>query len=278
MEHNPKQIFTYFFIESHPKSINDDSKVILDMKHSAIQPLRKLLEKEFKSSSEEQEDFVASVYAGDIIPSLLKEKEIKIVNDIRTFPVKIIQKINKNKFKGKINPNLDKDTFINFIEFEMIKKVFGKNIDPPPQIQLEPYQYISSFNEALLNIERKKINEPTYLEFLRYGIQILKANEIVPFKLFLLLYEKILNSENIELLNNILDYFHINKIEQTKNLEELDIFQEPLMLIYENSEKFVENIKKIPNVNFELYLIKFYTVNILYHSRKIDLEKFFLKL
>ena len=268
----PKIIQTYFFIESHPKSINNDVEIVLDIKHSSIQPLRKLLEKDFKSS-EEQEDFVVSVYAGDIISSLLKEKEIKTVNGIKTFPVKIIQKVQKNKFPGTLYPYLLNDTFINFTKFEIMKKIIGKNIDPPKQIVLYPYQYMTLFSEALLIKERIKINDKSYLELLRFGMNILKNSGTVPFKLFLMIYEKILNSGNIELLHNILDYFYINKIEQPNNLEELNIFEEPLMLIYGDSTIIVENIKMIPNVNFEFYLIKFYTVNILYHYIKKDFEK-----
>ena len=60
----PKIIQTYFFIESHPKSINNDVEIVLDIKHSSIQPLRKLLEKDFKSS-EEQEDLLL-VYMQEI--------------------------------------------------------------------------------------------------------------------------------------------------------------------------------------------------------------------
>ena len=75
-----REFHTFFFIESHPKSINKQAEVKLREKQPNIQPLRKLLEKDFKSS-EEQEDFTVSVYAGDIFPSLIKEKDIKIVKN-----------------------------------------------------------------------------------------------------------------------------------------------------------------------------------------------------
>ena len=267
-----REFHTYYFIESHPKSLNNQVEVVLNVKHSSIQPLRKLIEKDFKSSNDE--DFTVTVYAGDIFPSLIKEKEVKIVqNYIKAFPVKIAKKIQKNKFEGKVNAYLPMDCFVHFVNFDPIKKLIGKNIDPPPQIELLPFQYMSLFNEVLLVIERRKITEPTYIEFLRYGVDLLKTSGAVPFRLFLLIYEKIINTMNLELYNSIFDYFHIKKIEQPKNLNELDTYQEPLMLIYEEPSKFIENIKQIANVDFEKYLIKFYTVNIFYHSAYKNIEK-----
>ena len=268
-----REFHTFFFIESHPKSINKQAEVKLREKQPNIQPLRKLLEKDFKSS-EEQEDFTVSVYAGDIFPSLIKEKDIKIVkNYIKSFPVKIKLKIQKNKFTGKVNAYLPTDTFIPFVNFDPMKKFIGKDIDPPPQIELLPFQYMSLFSEAIITKERKKITDPTYIEFLRFGVDLLKTSGAVPFKLFLFIYEKIINTENLELYNSIFDYFHIKKIEQPKNIAELDMFKEHLMLIYEEPSKFIENFKKINNVDFEKYLIKFYTVNIFYHSAYKNIEK-----
>ena len=268
-----REFHTFFFIESHPKSINKQAEVKLREKQPNIQPLRKLLEKDFKSS-EEQEDFTVSVYAGDIFPSLIKEKDIKIVkNYIKSFPVKIKLKIQKNKFTGKVNAYLPTDTFIPFVNFDPMKKFIGKDIDPPPQIELLPFQYMSLFSEAIITKERKKITDPTYIEFLRFGVDLLKTSGAVPFKLFLFIYEKIINTENLELYNSIFDYFHIKKIEQPKNIAELDMFKEHLMLIYEEPSKFIENFKKINNVDFEKYLIKFYTVNLFYHSTYKNIEK-----
>ena len=267
-----REFHTYYFIESHPKSLNNQVEVVLNVKHSSIQPLRKLIEKDFKSSNDE--DFTVSVYAGDIFPSLIKEKEVKIVqNYIKAFPVKIAKKIQKNKFEGKVNAYLPMDCFVQFVNFDPIKKLIGKNIDPPPQIELLPFQYMSLFNEVLLVIERRKITEPTYIEFLRYGVDLLKTSGAVPFRLFLLIYEKIINTMNLELYNSIFDYFHIKKIEQPKNIAELDMFKEYLMLMYEEPSKFIENFKKINNVDFEKYLIKFYTVNLFYHSTYKNIEK-----
>ena len=267
-----REYHTYYFIESHPKSLNDQAEVVLNTKHPSIQPLRKLLEKDFKSINA-QEDFVVSVYAGDIIPSLIKEKEIKVVQNIKSFPVKIAQKIQKNKFEGKVNANIEFDTFNHLVQFEPMKKFIGKDIDSPPQLELLPFQYMSLFSEALLLKERKKITDYSFIEFLRSDIEFFKTSGPIPFRLFLMIYEKILYTENLELLSSILNYFNINRIEQPKNLEELYNFQEPLMLIYDSPDKFIQNIKEIPNVNFVNYLIKFYTVNIFFHLIMNNLQK-----
>ena len=153
---NPNTFRTFFFIESHPKSKNAKAEVKLDMKHQGVQPLRKLLEKDFRSP-DGQEDFTACVYAGDLIPNLLKDKEIKTINgNIKTFPVKMVLKIDKNKFETKIQPYLESDCFLPFIKFEPMKKLVGKNIDPPPQIQLHPLQFFPLFSDALIIKERKK--------------------------------------------------------------------------------------------------------------------------
>ena len=215
-----RDFHTYYFIESHPKSLNDQAKVKIKTKHPSVQPLRKLLEKDFKSINA-QEDFIVSVYAGDIIPSLIKEKEIKVVQNIKSFPVKIAQKIQKNKFEGKVNANIEFDTFNHLVQFEPMKKFIGKDIDSPPQLELLPFQYMSLFSEALLLKERKKITDYSFIEFLRSDIEFFKTSGPIPFRLFLMIYEKILYTENLELLSSILNYFNINRIEQPKNLEEL---------------------------------------------------------
>ena len=260
-----KQYQTFYFVESHPKSMNKNAEVVLDMKHKSLKPIRKLLERDFPSAPG-QEDFTVTVYALDIIPSLLKEKEVKTIkNNLKVFPVKIALKIDKNKFEGLIYSYIQTDSFNFAIKFEQIKKLIGKPIDPPPQIALTNYQFLSLFNEALLMVERKAYNDITYLTFLRLGMSIIKSAKTVPFKLFLLMYEKILNSFDIELLNSILEYFQLNRIEQPKILEELNIFQEPLLLLYDNEIKYIENIKLIPGVNFTYYLIKFYTIHIYFN-------------
>jgi hypothetical protein len=91
--------------------------VKLDMKHTGAQPLRKILEKTLNLTDEHQ-DYIITIYAGDIMSSLIKDKEITIIDGIiRAFPVKISLINQKNKFDSYINPSVDKDFFIPFVKF-----------------------------------------------------------------------------------------------------------------------------------------------------------------
>ena len=263
---------TYLLIESHPASLGKNFEVRLDIKHTGAQPLRKILEKTL-NLTEEHQDYIITIYAGDIMSSLIKDKEIKIIDGvIRAFPVKISLINQKNKFDSYINPSVDKDFFIPFVKFEEMKKFFGKRIEPPPHKQLSPIDYIPLFSEAILKGLKKQTKDSIYLEFLRFSVDKLKKLEIIPCKLFFLVYEKILNTQDIDLLNSILEIFNINKIESTKKLEELNTFKEGFMLIYDNQENHINQIKKIHNVNFLSYLIKFYTVIIFYHNQFDDIS------
>lgn len=269
---NPQsRIHTYLLIESHPAELGKNLEVKLDMKHTGAQPLRKVLEKTINLADGNQ-DYIITIYAGDIMCSFIKDKEIKYIDGIyRTFPVKIVLLHQKNKFESQINPSIDKDSFMPFVKYEIMKKFFGKDIDPPPQVQLNPINYIPLFSEALLLNLRKKIKDPIYLEFLRFSVEKIKELDVIPCKLYLFVYEKILNSEDIDLLNSILEIFDLKKIENAKNIEEMNTFKEGFMLIYDNQENYINLIRRIPNVNFLSYLIKFYTVNIFYHYQYNDI-------
>ena len=269
---NPQsRIHTYLLIESHPAELGKNLEVKLDMKHTGAQPLRKVLEKTINLADGNQ-DYIITIYAGDIMGSFIKDKEIKYIDGIyRTFPVKIVLLHQKNKFESQINPSIDKDSFMPFVKYEIMKKFFGKDIDPPPQVQLNPINYIPLFSEALLLNLRKKVKDPIYLEFLRFSVEKIKELDVITCKLYLFVYEKILNSEDIDLLNSILEIFDLKKIENAKNIEEMNTFKEGFMLIYDNQENYINLIRRIPNVNFLSYLIKFYTVNIFYHYQYNDI-------
>ena len=270
---NPQsRIHTYLLIESHPAELGKNLEVKLDMKHTGAQPLRKVLEKTINLADGNQ-DYIITIYAGDIMGSYIKDKEIKYIDGIyRTFPVKIVLLHQKNKFESQINPSIDKDSFMPFVKYEIMKKFFGKDIDPPPQVQLNPINYIPLFSEALLFGLRKQVKDHIYLEFLRFSVEKIKTLDVIPCKLYLFVYEKILNSEDIELLNSILEIFDVKKIENAKNIEEMNTFKEGFMLIYDNQENYINLIRRIPNVNFLSYLIKFYTVNIFYHYQYNDIS------
>ena len=262
---------TYLLIESHPASLGRNFEVKLDMKHTGAQPLRKIIEKTLNLTDEHQ-DYIITIYAGDIISSLIKDKEIKIINGIiRAFPVKIALINQKNKFESFINPSVDKDFFIPSVKFEEMKKFFGKNIDPPPHVELSPIDYIPLFSEAILLGLIKQAKDPIYLEFLRFSVEKIKTLEIIPCNLFFLIYEEILNSQDVDLLNSILAIFNINKIQRTQRIEELNKFKEGFILIYNNRENYINQIKKIYNVDFLSNLIKFYTVIIFYHFQYDDI-------
>ena len=268
---NQPKFHTYFLIESHPASLGKDPEVKLDMKHPGAQPLRKVLEKKFNLADGKQ-DFIMNVYAGDIMTSLIKDKEIKTVHsNLRTFPIKIVLKAQKNKFESKINPYIDFDCFMPFVKYEEVKKLIGKSVDPPPQVELSPFNYITLFNEALQFGLKKQLNDPTYLEFLRFSVGIMKTLNVIPLKLFLFVYEKILYTQNPDLMNLILGLFDIKKIENAKTFEEINIYKEALMMIYNNQVNYIELIKMIPNVNFLDYLIRFYTIFIFYHFQFNDI-------
>ena len=144
MANVPKNSFhTYFIIESHPTSLGNNVELILDMKHKAAQPLTKILEKEFKLADGIQ-DYIISVYSGDIIISFLKDNEI-MLNNYRNkiFQVRLALRVDKNKFELKLNTYIEFDYFYPCVKFEPIKKLMGKSIEPPTQLGLTPFNFIS---------------------------------------------------------------------------------------------------------------------------------------
>ena len=260
------QFHTYFFIESHLSSMDKNIEISIETKHPCVQPLRKILQKNFYSGDDGQQEYITTLYAGDIIASLLKEKEIKTIqSNLRTFPLKLVLKTDKNKFETKINSYLDIDSFMPIIKFDPIKKLVGKNIEPPESIELSPFDYLTIFNDALLLNLSKQINDPSYIEFLKFCIEVLKPLQVIPFKLFLLIYEKIILLQNIDLLNSILDIFEINKIENIQSYDEVINYEQIINMTYTNQVSYIELIKMIPNVDILLYLIKYYTLIIFYY-------------
>ena len=259
------QFHSYFFIESHLSSMDKNIEINIETKHQCIQPLRKILQNTVNSADGQQE-YIITLYEGDIFVSSIKDKEIKTIqSNLRTFPLKLSLKTDKNKFETKINSYLDFDCFIPLIKFDPIKKLVGKNIEPPECIELSPFDYLTLFNNALIQNLNKQITDPTYIEFLKFSIDILKPLQVIPFKLYLLIYEKIIFSQNIELLNSILDIFEVNKMEPIKSYDEINNYRESIIMIYNDQMKYIELIKMIPNVDFLLYLNKFYTVIIFYY-------------
>jgi hypothetical protein len=134
-------------------------------------------------------------------------------------------KMKKNKFESNNYINSSKDSFNPNINFEIMKKIFGKDIPPPTQLQLTNLQIIQLFSDALLIRERINITDPCYENFLKFGINILKTNnqkyELI---LFYKLYVEILKGNNITLIKDIFlhyikknwNFYIMNKIKYLK--------------------------------------------------------------
>ena len=273
MANSPKPPFhTYFFIESHPASLAQNLEIQLDTKHKAVQPLIKIIEKEFKLA-DGQQDFIISIYSGEIMGSLLKQKEIMMnQNKTRVFPIKIALKLDKNKFDLKLYPYIDYDCFMPFVKFEPIKKLIGKAIEPPPQIGLTPFNYISLFSEALIINLKKQADDPTMLAFLHFCVSILESLQKIPFKLFLLIYQKILYSKNVGLTCSILKLYNISKIESPKTVEEIVIYKDSLMAAFKDQNQILDRIKKSQQNTFFSNMTKFYNIIILYFYFMNDIK------
>ena len=264
-----KDFNTFYFIESHLKTMLNDIEVIIESSHKYIKPLRKILEKEFKTKNEE---YTISVYGIDFKPALIKKKEIKDINGIQSFDLNIRLKIKKNKFDSQNLININKDSFNPFIKFEMMKKIFGKDVFPPPQCPLTNLEIIQIFKEALIVKERKKIDDPTFQELLKFGVILLKSMEKYELILFLMLYVDILNINNLQLIKEIFEIFNFEKIIKPLNSNALSEYQEKMELLYNDQKTIFEKIKKMPLCNFKSYLIKFYTIHIYMYFTAENME------
>lgn len=259
MENKEKDFYTFYFIESHLKYINN-TEILLSSSHKYLEPVRKIMEKEFKDK--QKQEFIVSVYGINIKPALIKKKEIKVINQIPTISENICLKIEKNKFETKININLNCDTFNEIINFEKEKKIFGKDIPPPIQYQLSNLEIMQLFNEALVIKERKKNNDPTYIELVRYGFKLISNMQSIELVLFLMIYIDIIKGDDLQLIKGIFDIFNLEKLIRPLKSSDLACYQERLDIIYNEQIQIFEKIKKIPNYNLEVYLTKFYTIYI----------------
>ena len=259
-----KNNHTFYFIESHMKCLNNDIEINLESNHKYLRPLRKILEKEVKNNKNML--FTISIYALDFFPSLIKSKEIKQMNGFDSISIRISLKMNKNKFESKNYININKDSFEPFIKFEDMKKVFGKNVIPPEQIELSNLQIMQFFNEALIYKERIDIHAPCYVQLMRFGINLIKNMNSYEFILFLMLYIDILKGNDLQLIKEIFDIFKIEKIIKPLKSNDLNKYYEKFELLYNEQVQISEKIKRIPLANFFSYLIKFYTIHIYLYS------------
>lgn len=254
-----KDYNTFYFIESHLEQIHNDIELNLDSSYKCLKPLRKLNEKKLKDK--DNQNYIATVYAIDFKPSLIKKKEIKNTNG-ESILIKLILKNKKNKFELQNYVKIESDSFTPYIQFEMKKKIFGKDVMPPTQMKLSNLQIMQIFNDTLLIKERKKINDITYIELLKFGVNLLKVMQTYELNLFYMIYVDILKNNNIELIKDIFNIFDMKKAIKPLNSNVLATYQEKLELVYNEQTQIIEKIKKIPNIDFKSYLIKFYTIQL----------------
>ena len=262
-----KDYYSIYFIESHLKNEDEEIEILIDASNKYLKQLKRINKKEIKDN--DNNEYIVSVYSMIFKPSLIKKKEIKELNKIKTTNVKIYLKKSKNKFESINSINIQQDNFLINIKFEMIKGWFGKTLIPPEQIELSNLQIIQMFNEAILIKEKKKITEEIYMQFIEFGINLLKNSDKYELEFFLILYLSIINGENYTLIKDIFDLFEIEKIINKKADTSLLQYQNKLDTLYKNQNDIINKIeiiiqKNIYDKNFEYYLIKFYTIYIYY--------------
>ena len=237
-----KEFYTFYFIESHLKSLNNEISIILDSSGKHLNSLKKISEKEFKDNK--NEEYIVSVYSIDFKPTLIKQKEIKNNNGIPSITIKVSLKMNKNKFESHNNVRIDHDSFSAKINFEMIKKLIGKDQFPPEQMILTNLQIMQLFSDALLIKERMKTNDITYMELMQYGVNLLKDMDSYELLLFLMLYINIVNSPYLKLIQRIFEYFNLKKIIKPLDLTLLSPYEEKFEILYSEQNVFFDKVKK----------------------------------
>ena len=259
MEPKPKErdYITFYFIESHLKSLDSSIEVVLDSSHKCFKPLRKIVNKELKDAK--NEDYLVSVFAVDVKPKEIKSKEIKEVNNSPSFPVKFALKMKKNKFEASSLINLKYDSFKKGLIFESQHKVFKKDVSAPVQMKLSEFDIIKLFSEALEK-EKKSVDDPTYTEYFYLAINLIHPMIKFDLILYAMLFIDILKSNQTKFIKSILDHFNINRIKPPLDRNSSANVQEKMQLLFGEQVQVFEKIKRIPNIDPFTYLIKFYTV------------------
>ena len=242
-----KDFYTFYFIESHLKSLNNEISVVLDSSGKHLNPLRKISEKEFKDNK--NEEYMVSVYGIDFKPPLIKQKEIKNVNGVPSIKIKVALKMKKNKFESHNMVRIDRDSFCPKINFEIIKKLIGKDI----------IMKLSNLQEQTIK-ERMKITDIAYMELMQYGVNLLQNMGSYELQFYLMLYINIVNSHHLKLIQKIFDCFDLKKLIKPLDLTCLSPFEEKFEILYSEQTVFFDKVKRMENVNFRQYLIKFYTI------------------
>ena len=260
-----RDIYYCYFLESHLKSINnveiqkDDNK--------CLKSLKKLLEKEFQDK--ENQEFIISVYVLEYNLNEVKKKDKRELSEGEEFfSPKLELKVGKNKFEGSINVRLKNDTFLPSVKFEfkqkLSEKLLQKKSTPPIQYQqLSLIEIMQLFTEALVNIEKRNINDPTYKELTAYGYySLIRKTPKVDLVLFLMIYIDAINERYTKVIRSIFDVFDINNLVKPSDQTLLSKYHEKLHLLYNDQVQIFEYIKKYASSRFDAYLIRFYTLYI----------------
>ena len=266
IKNDKKDYFSIYFIESHLENEDQEIEITLESSNKCFNKLRKIMQKKINNDNVQ---YIAGVYLINFKPHLIKNKEIKELNNIKTINIKIGLKKNKIKYESINSINIEQDNFLFDIKFEQIKGWFSKAYIPPEQLELTNLQVLNLFNETLLIKEKKKITEEIYITFIKFGINLLKINNNYELESFLILYINIINTDNIILIKEIFDLFEIKNLIKQKAYTSLLQYQDKLDNLYKNQFYVVERINNLINLNiyeknFEYYLIKFYTIYIYY--------------
>ena len=260
-----KDYYTIYFIESHLQSENEEIEISIDSSIKYLEQLKKINQKIIKDNN--QNDFIINVFSLNLKPNLIKKKEIKEIDKIKTINLKIYLKKNKTKFESNNLINIEKDNFLTDLKFVIIKGWFGKEQTSPKQLEISILQIVHIFNETLLIKEKIKTDDKIYLNFIEFGLNKLDESEKYELELYLILYINILNGNNYLYIKKIFDIFEIEKISKTKVDTSLLKYQDKLDNLYKNQIYLVEKLEKITqnniyDKNLEYYLIKFYTIYI----------------
>ena len=260
-----KDYYTIYFIESHLQSENEEIEISIDSSIKYLEQLKKINQIIIKDNN--QNDFIINVFSLNLKPNLIKKKEIKEIEKIKTINLKIYLKKNKTKFESNNLINIEKDNFLTDLKFVIIKGWFGKEQTSPKQLEISILQIVHIFNETLLIKEKIKTDDKIYLNFIEFGLNKLEESEKYELELYLILYINILNGNNYLYIKKIFDIFEIEKISKTKVDTSLLKYQDKLDNLYKNQIYLVEKLEKITqnniyDKNLEYYLIKFYTIYI----------------
>jgi hypothetical protein len=116
------------------------------------------------------------------------------------------------------------------------------------------------FNEALVMKERKKNNDPAFIELTRYGYKLIAQMKSIELVLYLMIYVNILNGNDLKLIKGIFDIFQLEKLIRPLNSKDLAIYHEKLDILYKEQVQIFEKIKNVEIFDLQVYLEKFYTI------------------